>query len=42
VRIDELQCSTSALGIHPPIVLGFPDGAPALTRVPLFPSSIQA
>lgn len=27
VRDDEARCSSQALGIHPPILLGFPDGA---------------
>jgi LmbE family N-acetylglucosaminyl deacetylase len=27
VRADEARCATDALGIHPPIMLGFPDGA---------------
>ncbi len=27
VRSEEVRCSTEALGIHPPILLGFPDGA---------------
>jgi LmbE family N-acetylglucosaminyl deacetylase len=26
VRADEARCATDALGIHPPILLGFPDG----------------
>src|SRR5262245_44737746 len=26
VRADEVRCATDALGIHPPILLGFPDG----------------
>jgi LmbE family N-acetylglucosaminyl deacetylase len=26
VRADEARCGTDALGIHPPILLGFPDG----------------
>jgi LmbE family N-acetylglucosaminyl deacetylase len=25
--VDEARCSAQALGIHPPILLGFPDGA---------------
>lgn len=27
VRADDARCATDALGIHPPILLGFPDGA---------------
>ena len=27
LRVDEARCSAQALGIHPPILLGFPDGA---------------
>lgn len=27
VRGEEARCSTEALGLHPPILLGFPDGA---------------
>ena len=27
VRGDEARCASEALGIHPPILLGFPDGA---------------
>ena len=27
LRLEEARCSAQALGIHPPIVLGFPDGA---------------
>jgi LmbE family N-acetylglucosaminyl deacetylase len=27
LRVDEARCSATALGIHPPILLGFPDGA---------------
>jgi LmbE family N-acetylglucosaminyl deacetylase len=27
VRSDEARCAAEALGIHPPILLGFPDGA---------------
>ena len=27
VRAEEARCSAQALGIHPPILLGFPDGA---------------
>ncbi len=26
VRADEVRCSAKALGVHPPILLGFPDG----------------
>ena len=27
LRVDEARCSAQALGVHPPILLGFPDGA---------------
>src|SRR5687768_13602252 len=27
LRVDEARCSAQALGIQPPILLGFPDGA---------------
>jgi LmbE family N-acetylglucosaminyl deacetylase len=27
LRVEEARCSAKALGIHPPILLGFPDGA---------------
>jgi LmbE family N-acetylglucosaminyl deacetylase len=27
LRVEEARCSAQALGIHPPILLGFPDGA---------------
>jgi LmbE family N-acetylglucosaminyl deacetylase len=27
LRVDEARCSANALGIHPPVLLGFPDGA---------------
>ena len=27
LRVEEARCATQALGIHPPILLGFPDGA---------------
>jgi LmbE family N-acetylglucosaminyl deacetylase len=27
LRAEEARCSAQALGIHPPILLGFPDGA---------------
>src|SRR5687767_5367605 len=27
LRMDEARCAAQALGIHPPILLGFPDGA---------------
>jgi LmbE family N-acetylglucosaminyl deacetylase len=27
LRVEEARCSAQALGIHPPVLLGFPDGA---------------